>query len=98
MLKSLVMAALVFLTAGQTANSSLRQMRMTPAEIAANGAGEEQTGGAGSAAGQRRGAVCGAAPPGRYPLLPFLSPPAPPHTHPPPHNNYSTPVSPRCGC
>ena len=54
MLKSLVIAALVFLTAGQTANSSLREMRMTPAEIAASGAGEEQTGGAGSAAGQRR--------------------------------------------
>jgi quercetin dioxygenase-like cupin family protein len=29
-------------------------MRMTPAEIAAGGAGEERSGGAGSAAGQRR--------------------------------------------
>ena len=54
MLKSLVMAALVFLSAGQTGNSSLPQMRMTPAEIAASGAGDDQTGGAGSAAGQRR--------------------------------------------
>jgi len=54
MLKSLVTAALVFLTAGQTANSSLREMRMTPAEVAANGAEDNQTGGAGSAAGQRR--------------------------------------------
>jgi hypothetical protein len=54
MLKSLVIAALVFLTAGQTANSSLREMRMTPAEIAASGAEDSQTGGAGSAAGQRR--------------------------------------------
>jgi quercetin dioxygenase-like cupin family protein len=54
MLKSLVTAALVFLTAGQTGNSSLPQMRMTPAEIAASGAEDGQTGGAGSAAGQRR--------------------------------------------
>jgi quercetin dioxygenase-like cupin family protein len=54
MLKSSVMAGVLFLTAAQTANSSLREMRMTPAEIAAGGAGEEQSGGAGSAAGQRR--------------------------------------------
>jgi quercetin dioxygenase-like cupin family protein len=54
MLKSSVMAGVLFLTASQTANSSLREMRMTPAEIAAGGAGEEQSGGAGSAAGQRR--------------------------------------------
>jgi quercetin dioxygenase-like cupin family protein len=54
MLKSLVMTVLVFLTAGQTANSSPQQMRMTPAEIAASGAEESQSGGAGSAAGQRR--------------------------------------------
>lgn len=54
MLKSSVMAGVLFLTASQTANSSLREMRMTPAEIAAGGAGEERSGGAGSAAGQRR--------------------------------------------
>jgi quercetin dioxygenase-like cupin family protein len=54
MLKSLVIAALVFLTAGRTANSSLPQMRMTPAEIAASGAEDVQTRAAGSAAGQRR--------------------------------------------
>jgi quercetin dioxygenase-like cupin family protein len=54
MLKSAVMAGVLFLTASQTANSSLREMRMTPAEIAAGGAGEERSGGAGSAAGQRR--------------------------------------------
>jgi hypothetical protein len=54
MLKSPVIAALLFLTASQTANNSLKQMRMTPAEIAASGAEDGQTGGAGSAAGQRR--------------------------------------------
>ena len=54
MLKSSVMAGLLFLTASQTANTSLRQMRMTPAEIAASGADDGQTGTAGSAAGQRR--------------------------------------------
>jgi quercetin dioxygenase-like cupin family protein len=54
MLKSLAIAAMLFLTASQTANNSLSQMRMTPAEIAANGADDNQTGGAGSAAGQRR--------------------------------------------
>ena len=54
MLKSSVMAGLLFLTASQTANTSLRQMRMTPAEIAASGAEDGQTGTAGSAAGQRR--------------------------------------------
>src|SRR5258705_11754090 len=90
MLKSLVIAALMFLTAGQTANSSLREMRMTPAEIAASGAGEEQTGGAGSAAGQRRGVFCGAAPPGGASILPFFAPAhptpdpfTPTHTHAP---------------
>src|SRR5260370_21515256 len=81
MLKSLVIAALMFLTAGQTANSSLRQMRMTPAEIAANGAGEEQTGGAGSAAGQRRGAVGGSDAAGDYIMNPYM---LPPHNHPAP--------------
>src|SRR5260370_17648821 len=85
MLKSLVIAALMFLTAGQTANSSLREMRMTPAEIAANGAGEEQTGGAGSAAGQRRGLVGGPAAAGANPLhLFFPPPPHPQHPLPPP--------------
>jgi quercetin dioxygenase-like cupin family protein len=54
MLKSSAIAALLFVAASQTANSSLRQMRMTPAEIAATGADDVQTGGAGSAAGQRR--------------------------------------------
>jgi quercetin dioxygenase-like cupin family protein len=54
MLKSSVIAGVLFLTASQTANSSLQQMRMTPGEIAAGGAGEERSGGAGSAAGQRR--------------------------------------------
>ena len=54
MLKALVIAALLFVAAGQTADNSLRQMRMTPAEIAAGGAGKEKSGGAGSAAGQRR--------------------------------------------
>ena len=54
MLKSLVVAGLLFLTASQTGNTSLPQMRMTPAEIVAGGAGEQQGGGAGSAAGQRR--------------------------------------------
>jgi len=54
MLKSLVMAVLVFLAAGEMANSTLQEMRMTPAEIAASGAEGEQSGGAGSAAGQRR--------------------------------------------
>jgi quercetin dioxygenase-like cupin family protein len=54
MLKSSVMAGLLFLTASQSADTSLRQMRMTPAEIAASGAGDEQTASAGSAAGQRR--------------------------------------------
>ena len=54
MLKSSVIAALLFLTVSQTAHNSLRQMRMTPAEIAATGAEDNQTGGAGSAAGQRR--------------------------------------------
>jgi quercetin dioxygenase-like cupin family protein len=54
MLKYLVIAGLLFLTASQTANTSLREMRLTPGEIAAGGAGEEQSGGAGSAAGQRR--------------------------------------------
>ena len=72
MLKSLVVAALVFLTAGQTANSSLREMRMTPAEIAANGAGEEQTGGAGSAAGQRRVLFGDPATAGYYSILLFV--------------------------
>src|SRR5258708_12747183 len=72
MLKSLVIAALMFLTAGQTANSSLRQMRMTPAEIAANGAGEEQTGGAGSAAGQRRVLFGDPASAGYYSILLFV--------------------------
>jgi quercetin dioxygenase-like cupin family protein len=52
MLKSSVIAGLLFLTATQTANNSLPQMRITPAEIAANGAEDGQT--AGSAAGQRR--------------------------------------------
>ena len=54
MLKSSVMAGVLFLTASQAANSSLQEMRMTPAEIAAGGAREERSGGAGSAAGQRR--------------------------------------------
>jgi quercetin dioxygenase-like cupin family protein len=54
MLRFSVIAGLLFLTASQTANTSLRQMRMTPAEIAATGAEDDQTGGAGSAAGQRR--------------------------------------------
>jgi len=54
MLKSSVMAGLLFLTASQAANSSLREMRMTPAEISASGAEGEQSGAAGSAAGQRR--------------------------------------------
>ncbi len=72
MLKSLVIAALMFLTAGQTANSSLRQMRMTPAEIAASGAGEEQTGGAGSAAGQRRVLFGDPATAGYYSILLFV--------------------------
>jgi quercetin dioxygenase-like cupin family protein len=54
MLKFSVIGALLFLTATQTANSSLPQMRMTPAEIATIGAREPQTGAAGSAAGQRR--------------------------------------------
>jgi quercetin dioxygenase-like cupin family protein len=76
MLKSLLMAALVFLTAGQTANSSLREMRMTPAEIAATGAEGEQTGSAGSAAGQRRVLVGDPASAGYYSILLFV----PPHT------------------
>jgi quercetin dioxygenase-like cupin family protein len=54
MLKFLVMAGLAIATASQTGNSSLGQMRMTPAEIAAGGAGDERSGSAGSAAGQRR--------------------------------------------
>ena len=54
MLKSLVMAVLVFLAAGEMANSTLQEMRMSPAEIVASGAEGEQSGGAGSAAGQRR--------------------------------------------
>ena len=76
MLKSLVMAALVFLTAGQTANSSLQQMRMTPAEIAASGAEGEQSGAAGSAAGQRRVLFGDPASAGYYSILLFV----PPHT------------------
>ena len=54
MLKSFVIAGVLFLAASQTANTSLPQMRMTPGEIAAGGAGNEATGGAGTAAGQRR--------------------------------------------
>jgi quercetin dioxygenase-like cupin family protein len=54
MLKSLVIAGVLFLAASETANSSLPQMRMTPVEIAASGAEDDRTGGAGSAAGQRR--------------------------------------------
>jgi quercetin dioxygenase-like cupin family protein len=54
MLKSSVIAALLFLTASQTANNSLPQMRMTPAEIAASAAEDDQTGGAGSAGGHRQ--------------------------------------------
>jgi quercetin dioxygenase-like cupin family protein len=54
MLKALTIAAFLFITAAQTADNSLREMRMTPAEIAAGGAGEQHSGGAGSAAGQRR--------------------------------------------
>ena len=54
MLKSSVIAGVLFLTASQTANNSMQQMRMTPGEIAAGGAGQERSGGAGSAAGQRR--------------------------------------------
>jgi quercetin dioxygenase-like cupin family protein len=72
MLKSLVMAAVVFLAAGQTANSSLREMRMTPAEIAASGAEGEQSGGAGSAAGQRRVLVGDPASAGSYSILLFV--------------------------
>src|SRR5258708_18718152 len=90
MLKSLVMAALVFLTAGQTANSSLRQMRMTPAEIAANGAGEEQTGGAGSAAGQRRGVFVGPAAAGHHSIHLFFPAPTPTPAHYPPAQTIAT--------
>lgn len=72
MFKSLLMAALVFLTAGQTANSSLREMRMTPAEIAATGAEGELTGNAGSAAGQRRVLVGDPASAGYYSILLFV--------------------------
>jgi quercetin dioxygenase-like cupin family protein len=72
MLKSLLIAALVFLTAGQTANSSLPQMRMTPAEIAATGAEGEQTASAGSAAGQRRVLVGDPASAGYYSILLFV--------------------------
>ena len=72
MLKSLVMAALVFLSAGQTGNSSLPQMRMTPAEIAASGAGDDQTGGAGSAAGQRRVLFGDSTTAGYYSILLFV--------------------------
>ena len=72
MLKSLVITTLVFLTVGQTANSSLRQMRMTPAEIAASGAENEQTGSAGSAAGQRRVLFGDPASAGYYSILLFV--------------------------
>jgi len=72
MLKSLVIAGVLFLAASQTANSSLPQMRMTPAEIAASGAGDEQTGGAGSAAGQRRVLVGDPASAGYYSILLFV--------------------------
>lgn len=54
MLKAFVIAALLFVSSAQTADVSLRQMRMTPEEIAAAGAGHQAAGGAGHAAGQRR--------------------------------------------
>jgi quercetin dioxygenase-like cupin family protein len=72
MFKSLVIAALVFLTASQTANNSLREMRMTPAEIVAAGAEGEQTGSAGSAAGQRRVLFGDPATAGYYSILLFV--------------------------
>lgn len=72
MIKPLVMAALVFLTAGQAGNSSLRQMRMTPAEIVASGAEDGQTGGAGSAAGQRRVLFGDPTTAGYYSILLFI--------------------------
>jgi quercetin dioxygenase-like cupin family protein len=72
MLKSSVIGALLFLTASQTANSSLRQMRMTPAEIAASGAEDVQTGSAGSAAGQRRVLSGDPASAGFYSILLFV--------------------------
>ena len=76
MFRSSVMAGLLFLTASQTANNSLREMRMTPAEIVATGAEGEQTGSAGSAAGQRRVLFGDPASAGYYSILLFV----PPHT------------------
>ena len=77
MLKSLLIAGLLFVTASQTGNSTLRQMRMTPAEIAASGAGDEQTGSAGSAAGQRRVLFGDPTAAGYYSILLFV----PAHTN-----------------
>jgi hypothetical protein len=47
MLKKSVMAALLFLTASPATDKSLPQMRMTPTEIQASTAEDNQTGGSG---------------------------------------------------
>ena len=47
MLKTSLMAALLFLTASQAADKSLPQMRMTPAEIQASTTEDNQAGGSG---------------------------------------------------
>ena len=76
MLKSLVMAGLLLVGAAQTGNGVLPQMRMTPAEIATAGAGNEQSGTAGSAAGQRRVLFGDPTTASYYSILLFV----PPHT------------------
>jgi quercetin dioxygenase-like cupin family protein len=74
MLKGSLLATLLFLTVSQTTDKSLTQMRMTPAEIRATDAEENQTGGSGVPGGHRRVLYGDPEKAGFYSILLFVPP------------------------
>jgi quercetin dioxygenase-like cupin family protein len=74
MLKGSLLATLLFLTVSQTTDRSLTQMRMTPAEIRATDAEENQTGGSGVPGGHRRVLYGDPEKAGFYSILLFVPP------------------------
>jgi quercetin dioxygenase-like cupin family protein len=74
MLKGALLATLLFLTVSQATDKSLTQMRMTPAEIRATDAEENQTGGSGVPGGHRRVLYGDPEKAGFYSILLFVPP------------------------
>ena len=74
MLKDALLATLLFLTVSQATDKSLTPMRMTPAEIRATDAEENQTGGSGVPGGHRRVLYGDPEKAGFYSILLFVPP------------------------